>query len=68
MTAATPDPLDHPLYRIAHLHGDQWVTLRPSQQHSPRDHDADGSWSDAVAYECPDCEEVVIVAPPRTDA
>ena len=35
--SSTPrDVLDHPLYRIAHLHGDRWVTLRPDQQHSPK--------------------------------
>lgn len=63
MADATRDPLDHPMYRVAHLHGDRWVTLRPSQQHAPSDHGTDRTWDEGVAYECPECQEIVMVAP-----
>jgi len=57
-----PEALDHPLYRIGHLHGDRWVTLRPEAQHSPREHDPDGQWPDGVVYRCDECGEQVIIA------
>lgn len=59
---ASPDPFDHPLYRIAHLHGDTWVTLRPEAQHSRRE-DASLPWPDAVVYRCETCDERVVVGP-----
>jgi hypothetical protein len=62
MTEAARDPLDHPLYRIGHLHGDRWVTLRPTDQHAPREHDPDGAWADGVVYVCPTCDEQVVIA------
>lgn len=68
MADSDRDPLDHPLYRVAHLHGDRWVTLRPSEQHAPREHDPDGTWSDGTVYECPDCAETVVIAPGGTAA
>jgi hypothetical protein len=61
--SSTPrDALDHPLYRIAHLHGDRWVTFRPDEQHSPRA-DAPGEWQDSTIYRCTECEESVLIAP-----
>ena len=42
----SPTPWDHPLYRVAHLHGDHWVTLKPEQQHSPADHGPGIEWTD----------------------
>ena len=61
--SSTPrDVLDHPLYRIAHLHGDRWVTLRPDQQHSPKA-DTPGEFSNGTVYRCTECEEYVFVAP-----
>jgi hypothetical protein len=61
--SSTPrDVLDHPLYRIAHLHGDRWVTLRPDQQHSPKS-DTPGEFADGTVYRCTECEEYVVVAP-----
>jgi hypothetical protein len=57
------DPLDHPLYRVAHLHDDRWVTLTPAAQHSPLEHDPDGAWTGARLYRCDTCGELVAVAP-----
>jgi hypothetical protein len=57
------DPLEHPLYRVAHLHGTEWVTLRPVDQHSTREEDASRPWAGARLYECPRCEETVAIAP-----
>jgi hypothetical protein len=64
-TAATgkAEALEHPLYRIAHLHGSEWVTLRPEAQHSPRQDEPDRPWADATIYRCDTCDERVIVAP-----
>ena len=56
-----PDPLDHSLYRVGHLHGSEWVTLKPSDQHSPRA-DASGEWTGANIWVCPRCEETVAIA------
>jgi hypothetical protein len=56
------DPLDNSMYRVAHLHGTEWVTLAPSDQHSPREHDPSGEWARARMYSCPRCEEHVAVA------
>jgi hypothetical protein len=62
-TQQTPaDPFDHPLYRIAHLHGTEWVTLKPAAQHSRRV-DATGEWEGANIYVCPTCEETVAIQP-----
>lgn len=36
------DALNHPMYRIAHLHGNRWVTLQPDEQHNPREDEATG--------------------------
>jgi hypothetical protein len=58
-----PDPLDQSMYRVAHLHGSEWVTLRPADQHSPRVHDPNGEWATARMYKCPSCEETVAIAP-----
>lgn len=60
---ATADPFDHPLYRIAHLHGDTWVTLRPEEQHSRRDDDPALPWPGATVYRCETCGERVVVGP-----
>lgn len=57
------EALDHPLYRIAHLHGSEWVTLRPEEQHSPSQDEPARPWADATIYRCEKCEERVIVAP-----
>jgi hypothetical protein len=62
-TATPGDPLDHPLYRVAHVHDGRWVTLVPSAQHAVRDHDPDGSWAGARLYRCETCGELVAVAP-----
>ena len=59
---AQRDILDHPLYRIAHFHGDRWVTLKPTEQHSPRA-DMPGEFQDGTVYRCTECEEYVVVAP-----
>jgi hypothetical protein len=61
-SSASRDALDHPLYRIAHLHGDHWVTLRPDRQHSPKA-DLPGAPKDGTVYRCTECEEYVVVAP-----
>ena len=61
-SSAPRDVLDHPLYRIAHLHGDRWVTLRPDQQHSPKA-DAPGEFAGGTVYRCTECEEYVVIAP-----
>src|SRR5262247_3766263 len=53
-SSAPRDTLDHPLYRIAHLHGDHWVTLRPDQQHSPKA-DMPGGFSNGTVYRCTEC-------------
>jgi hypothetical protein len=57
-----PDPLEHPLYRVAHLHGSTWVTLRPEEQHSPAE-DAGGPWDEGAVYRCEECGERVAIAP-----
>jgi hypothetical protein len=57
------DPLAHPLYRIAHLHGSEWVTLRPEDQHSPQGEDVRVPWEGARIYHCEQCGERVVVAP-----
>jgi hypothetical protein len=57
------DPLEHPLYRVAHLHGDRWVTLAPSQQHAPSEDAPTISLPDGSVYECPECSERIAVAP-----
>ena len=68
MDASTPsestrDPLDHPLYRIAHLHGSEWVTLTPEGQHSPREDEPGGHWANASVFHCETCGERVMIAP-----
>ena len=57
------DALDHPLFRMAHLHGSEWVTLRPEEQHSGHHDDAGTAWEGATFYRCEECEERVMVAP-----
>lgn len=63
-SGSTPqrDVLDHPLYRIAHLHGNRWVTLKPQDQHSPHA-DSAPDWKDGTVYRCIECEEYVVIAP-----
>ena len=61
-TESGPDPLDQTMYRVAHLHGSEWVTLRPQDQHSPKVHDPSGQWARARMYSCPRCEETVAIA------
>jgi hypothetical protein len=61
-TSERPDALDHPIFRIAHLHGSEWVTLRPEQQHSPRQDESALPWPDGTVYECETCGERVLVA------
>ena len=61
--AASVDPLDSSMYRLGHLHGNEWVTLKPSDQHSPTVHDPSGSWARGRMYQCERCDEKVIVAP-----
>ncbi len=60
--AHKPDALDHPLYRIAHLHGSEWVTLRPEEQHTGHHADLEPGWEGATLYRCEDCGEQVMVA------
>ena len=64
-SAATgkPEAIDHPLYRIAHLHGTEWVTLVPDAQHSPREDVPGHPWANATLYRCETCGERVAVAP-----
>jgi hypothetical protein len=57
------DALDHPLFRMAHLHGSEWVTLRPEEQHSAHHEDIGAAWEGATIYRCEECEERVMVAP-----
>jgi hypothetical protein len=59
---ANVDPFDHPLYRIAHLHGSTWVTLRPEDQHGRSD-DLPLPWPGATVYRCETCEERVVIGP-----
>lgn len=61
-TGHRPDVLDHPMYRIAHLHGTQWVTLRKEEQHSGH-HDPEAPWPGAEVYRCETCDERVLIAP-----
>ena len=56
-----PDPLDHPIYRVAHLHGNEWVTLRPEEQHSPREDELGGEWAGGTIYHCEECGERVAI-------
>jgi hypothetical protein len=56
------DALDHPLYRIAHLHGSEWVTLRPEEQHTGHHEDLPAGWDGATVYRCEGCDERVVVA------
>ena len=60
---AKRDAMDHPMYRIAHLHGDRWVTLKPHEQHSPKA-DMPGGIPEGIVYRCQECEEYVVIAPP----
>jgi hypothetical protein len=57
------DPLDHPLYRVGHLHDARWVTLTPVAQHGIHEHDPDGSWAGGRLYRCETCGELIAVAP-----
>jgi hypothetical protein len=57
-----PTPEDHPLYRIAHLHGSRWVTFKPQEQHSPRGDEPGLPWVDGTVYRCEECDERVVVA------
>jgi hypothetical protein len=61
--AGKPDVLDHPMYRVAHLHGDRWVTLKPEEQHSARQHHPGTDFPDGDVYLCVECEERVVIAP-----
>jgi hypothetical protein len=58
-----PDPLRHPLYRIGHLHGNRWVTLKPADQHAPQQDRPAMPWTDGTIYKCEECEEYVVIAP-----
>lgn len=54
---------DHPLYRMAHLHGNRWVTFKPAEQHNPSEDDPGGPWANGVVYRCTECDESVVLAP-----
>jgi hypothetical protein len=54
---------DHPLYRIAHLHGNEWVTFRPEEQHSPTEDEPGLPWHGGQVHVCEGCGERVVVAP-----
>jgi hypothetical protein len=58
-----PDPLDNPLYRIAHLHDSRWVTVKPEDQHSPKADQLGDDWAGGSVYKCEECEEYVVIAP-----
>lgn len=55
--------LDHPLYRMAHLHGDRWVTFSPAEQHNPSEDDPSGPWASGIVFRCAECDERVAIAP-----
>jgi hypothetical protein len=55
--------LDHPLYRMAHLHGNRWVTFSPAEQHNPSEDDPTGPWASGIVFRCAECEERVVIAP-----
>ena len=57
------DALDHPLYRIAHLHDAEWVTLRPEEQHDARHDGMEPPWPGATTYVCDRCGDRVVAAP-----
>jgi hypothetical protein len=62
------DARENPLFRIAHLHGSEWVALRldvlqPEGQHSPSEDERGVPWADATFFRCDSCHERVIVAP-----
>lgn len=62
-TAADPPAsiFDHSMYRMAHLHGNRWVTFTPDEQHDPSE---DGpAWAGATVLRCSECDERVVVAP-----
>jgi hypothetical protein len=54
--------LDHPLYRLAHLHGSTWVTLRPDDQHNPSEDDPSGPWANGIVFRCAECDERVVIS------
>jgi hypothetical protein len=58
------DPLDSSMYRLGHLHGDQWVTLTPATEHSPTADDPLHHWARGRMYECSQCDVKVMIAPP----
>ena len=60
---AAGDPLDSSMYRLAHLHGNEWVTLKPGDEHSPKIHDPAGAWARGRMYQCESCDEKVMIAP-----
>ena len=55
--------LDHPLYRMGHLHGNRWVTFTPTEQHNPSEDDPHGPFANGVVFRCTECEETVVIAP-----
>ena len=57
------DPLDSSMYRMAHLHGGEWVMLKPQDAHSPTENDPTGMWAGGRIFKCETCEETVVIAP-----
>ena len=55
--------LDSPLYRMAHLHGNRWVTFKPEEQHDPSEDDPSGPFANGIVFRCEECEERIVIAP-----
>ena len=55
--------LDSPLYRMGHLHGSRWVTLKPDEQHNPSEDDPSGPFANGIVFRCEECDERVVIAP-----
>jgi hypothetical protein len=47
--------------RIEHRHGDEWVRLEPSPEHTSAEGDPERRWALGRIFRCPSCAEEVRV-------